>query len=266
MSASRSGDKHLSDALVVVEDLHVTLGGQPILRGLYARIAQGKITALIGLNGSGKTTFLRALLGEVPYTGTIEYHCGHDHSRRQPRHIGYVPQRLLFDTGLPLTVRELVGLATQKKPVFLGFGRQARRNAEQLLERVWAEHLLDRPVACLSGGELQRVLLGLALEPAPELLLLDEPAAGIDFKQQGDFYGLLDRINRETGVTVLLVSHDLSIVTHHAHHVLCLKSGRIECEGSPQTILSGEMISRIFGEDKALYTHEAHKHTTPPNA
>src|SRR4029078_3770244 len=89
------------------------------------------------------------------------------------------------------------------------------------------ESILDRPVEKISGGELQRVLLALALDPKPELLLLDEPAAGIDFKDQDSFYDLLSKLNAETGVTILLVSHDTAMVTKHAHHVLCLRDGRI---------------------------------------
>src|SRR4051794_20895241 len=93
-------------ALVSVDELHVALGSSQVLRGLTTRIPRGQITALIGMNGSGKTTLLRALLKEVPYTGRIRFHCGHDHSLPYPQGIGYVPQRLLFDVNLPLTVRE----------------------------------------------------------------------------------------------------------------------------------------------------------------
>ena len=100
--------------------------------------------------------------------------------------------------------------------------------------------MLDKPVDKISGGELQRVLMGLTLQPQPELLLLDEPAAGVDFQDQEKFYELIVRLNEETGVTILLVSHDLSVVSKHAHHVLCLKDGRIQCEGTPKDVLSGE--------------------------
>jgi ABC-type Mn2+/Zn2+ transport system ATPase subunit len=127
------------------------------------------------------------------------------------------------------------------------------------MERVSAPlALLDRPVEKISGGELQRVLLGLAMQPEPELLLLDEPAAGIDFKDQERFYDLIARLNRERGVTILLVSHDLSVVSKHAHHVLCLKEGRIQCQGPPGEI-GEEMMRQTFGVDKAIYAHQ-HEH------
>jgi len=244
--------------LITLDHVCVTLGGNPILRDLSGHVERGRITALIGLNGSGKTTLLRAILREVPYSGAIHFHCGHDHTAHFPLHIGYVPQRLLFDTNLPLTVCELLSLALAERPVMTGIAEEMRARAQAMLKRVWAEHLLASPVGQLSGGELQRVLLALALEPMPELLLLDEPAAGIDFRHQGEFYRLIRQVNQQTQVTVVLVSHDLSVVTSHADHVLCLSGGRIECEGAPREILSGEMVARIFGAEKSLYAHHDH--------
>src|SRR5437762_6000920 len=234
--------------LLTVRDVRVELGGTPILRGVTAGVARGRITALIGLNGSGKTTLLKAILKEVPYSGRIDFHCGHDHKRPMPEHIGYVPQRLLIDARLPLTVRDLLGLALQRKPIFLGIGKLTTERMIRILSQVIRdpEQILDRPVEKLSGGELQRVLLALALDPKPELLLLDEPAAGIDFKDQERFYDLLARLNADTGVTILLVSHDLSVVFRHAHHVLCLKDGRVQCEGPPQA-LTPQVLAATFG-------------------
>jgi zinc transport system ATP-binding protein len=169
-----------------------------------------------------------------------------------------VPQRLLFDPNLPLTVCELLTLALQKRPLFLGIGSNTKDRMRKLLDRVWAGHLLLQPVGGLSGGELQRVLLALALEPQPEVLLLDEPAAGIDFKHAGDFYKLINDLNQQTGVTVVLVSHDLSIVTTFAQRVLCLNEGRIQCQGPPQEVLTGDMVAQIFGRDKGVYHHHQH--------
>jgi zinc transport system ATP-binding protein len=243
--------------LVTIHDLRVTLGGNAILRRVDAHLARGKTTALIGLNGSGKTTMLRAILKEVPYSGRIEFHCGHDHRRPTPQHVGYVPQKLNIDAKLPITVRDLLGLALQKWPLFLGVRRKVAVKIDELLAKVYApRELLHRPVEKLSGGELQRILLGLALEPEPELLLLDEPAAGVDFKHQNTFYDLIAELNRRTGVTILLVSHELSVVTKHAHHVLCLKDGRIQCEGPPQEILSSRVLKQTFGEERGLYDHQ----------
>lgn len=233
--------------LVAMQDLWVELGGRAILCGVTAEIARGRITAVIGLNGSGKTTLLRTLVGEYPYRGQIIFRCGHDHSRPNPEHVGYVPQRLIVDARMPLTVRDLFGLALSRRPLFLGVPRWVVHRAEQLLQRVGLGEILDRPVDGLSGGQLQRVLLALALEPSPELLLLDEPAGGIDFKDQQKFYDLIARFNRETGITVVLVSHDLNMVRHIADHVLCLHQGRIVAQGRPQELLTPEQLSQLFG-------------------
>jgi zinc transport system ATP-binding protein len=249
--------------LVTIKDLHVTLGGHPILRGVTAGLARGKITALIGLNGAGKSTLLRVLVREVPYQrGRIEFHCGHDHSRPNPEHVGYVPQRLRIEANLPLTVYDLFALAMQRRPLFLGATRQVRQRMTHLLERVNALNLLHQPVEKLSGGELQRVLLALAMEPHPELLLLDEPAAGIDFKEGEKFYDLIAGLNRETGATILLVSHDTHVVDRMADHVLCLKDGRIACQGHPREIINQQVLEQIFGSHKGVYDHH-HPHSHP---
>jgi zinc transport system ATP-binding protein len=252
----------MSKALLTLKDVTVQLGENQILRGLTTEFARGEVTALIGLNGAGKTTLLRVLLQEVPYTGQVSFHCGHDHTKPQPQHIGYVPQRLLFDPNLPLTVRELLTLALSRRPLWLGIGRATQARIERMLSRVKAGHLLHHSVGGLSGGELQRVLLALALEPAPELLLLDEPAAGIDFKHESEFYHLITHLNQETGVTVILVSHDLSVVSQAAHQVLCLNEGRIQCAGTPQKILTGEMVDLVFGASEGVFHH--HKHHPGP--
>jgi zinc transport system ATP-binding protein len=247
----------MSDPLVVVRNLNVELDGNRILRGVDAELARGQITAVIGLNGSGKTTLLRAILKEVSFTGTIEYRCGHDHRGPRPEHVGYVPQKLNIDARLPLTVRDLLALALQRRPLFLGISRRVRKQMEELLQRVWMKpELLDNPVEKLSGGELQRVLLALALSPGPELLLLDEPAAGVDFRHQGKFYDLIAQLNRETAVTILLVSHEMNVVSQNAHHVICLRDGRVHCQGPPQEIVTSEMLAQTFGTELGTYSHQ----------
>jgi zinc transport system ATP-binding protein len=241
--------------LVAIRDLCVELGGHPILSRVSTDIPRGRITALIGLNGSGKTTLLRTVVGEYPYRGQIKFFCGHDHSHPRPENVGYVPQRLTLDARLPLTVRDIFGLALSNRPLFLGVPRRVAKRAQELLEWVGMPGILDRPVDGLSGGQLQRVLLALALEPSPELLLLDEPASGIDFKDQRKFYELIANINRQTGLTVLLVSHDLSMVNAHTDHVLCLKDGSIRCQGSPEEMLTPMNLSVTFGAELPLFQH-----------
>jgi zinc transport system ATP-binding protein len=243
--------------LVSLRDVSVTLEGVHILQSITADIARNQITALLGLNGSGKTTLLRTILKELPYSGTIKFLCGHQHDQPQPQHVGYVPQRLRLETNFPFTVRDLLAVALTRRPLFLGVSAKLETRLRELLDAVGAPaRLLDRPMDRISGGEQQRVLLGLALDPNPELLLLDEPAAGIDFKDQERFYDLIRRINSERGVTIVLVSHDTDVVHQHAHHVLCLRDGRLACQGPPQTVITPESLEEVFGAGSKLYRHD----------
>ena len=244
--------------LVTIANLCVELGGNAVLSGLSAELPRNQIIGLLGMNGSGKTTLLRTLLKEIPYTGAIRFHCGHDHTRPDPRHVGYVPQKLRIESNMPLTVRDLLGISMQRRPIFFGFGGSLRKLMSKMLQEVGAEEsLLDKPLEKISGGEQQRVLLALAMQPEPELLLLDEPAAGIDVKGQEQFYDVIDRLNREHGTTILLVSHDLSTIGKHVHWVLCMKEGHVHCQGTPREITK-EAIQQIFGTESQLFVHEHH--------
>jgi zinc transport system ATP-binding protein len=245
----------LEKPLVALTNVGVALGGRPILSGVTANISRGRITALIGLNGSGKTTLLRALVNEYPHTGDVRFNCGHDHTKPYPEAIGYVPQRLTLDARLPLTVLDFLALTLSRRPLFFGISKRVRAKSAEMLARVGVPECLNRPLDGLSGGQLQRVLLALALEPQPELLLLDEPAAGIDFKDQKKFYELIADLNRSLGVTVILVSHDLNMVQAHAHEVLCLRGGAIQCQGTPREILTPINMSLVFGADVPMFPH-----------
>lgn len=238
--------------LVSLTDLRVERGGRPVLAGVTADIPRGGITAVVGLNGSGKSTLLRTLLGEFPYRGTITYRCGHDHRRPRPEHVGYVPQKLSFDAHLPITVRDLMGLALNHfRPGVFGYGRRTDARMRDALRKVDAAHLMTVPVEGLSGGQLQRVLLALAVEPQPELLLLDEPTAGIDFRDVDQFYDRIARLNRDTAVTVVLVSHDLPTVRRVAGRVLCLRDGVVHSQGAPAEVLTPETVATTFGSGRA---------------
>ncbi|MCL2790211.1 MAG: metal ABC transporter ATP-binding protein [Desulfobulbus sp.] len=236
----------LLEPAVRFDEVTVERGGISILDKVSAVAPQGSCTAIIGPNGAGKTTLLLALLGEIDYQGRIVLGAeGH------PPRVGYMPQRLVFDRGMPLTVSEFLVMGFQKRPLWFGLNTGLRRQARESLALVQADHLADRTVGALSGGELQRVLLALALQQEPDLLVLDEPSAGVDFQGELIFCELLEDLRRKRGFTQLVVSHDLATVTHHATHVICLNR-RVAAEGPPRQALTAENLTAIFGMHMGL--------------
>lgn len=240
-------------AAVTFENVMVALGGNTVLESISAGVPRGSCTAIVGPNGAGKTTMLLALLGEAPYTGVIRIFRA-DEGR--PLRIGYVPQRLQFDRGMPLTVLEFMVMGWQRSPLWFGVRRAHRDRAQELLASVKADGLENRRVGALSGGEMQRVLLALALGQEPDLLVLDEPASGVDFQGEHVFCELLDKLRCERGFTQLMVSHDLPTVTHHATHVICLNR-KVAAEGPPQEVLTAENLIAIFGPHMGLVNSRA---------
>ena len=189
-------------ALLELEKVTVEKDGKVLLEAVSLEVQPGTIHMLLGPNGAGKSTLFSALLGLTDFTGAIRFHW------RGSGRIGYVPQRFVVDRTLPLTVAEFLALSRRRRPVCLGIGSGARREAEALLARVSLQGFGPRFVGALSGGELQRVLLANALDPLPELLLLDEPASGLDEMSARAFEQILIDLRKTT--TVLMVSHDLT--------------------------------------------------------
>jgi zinc transport system ATP-binding protein len=254
-----ASDRHLpsqtpvSETAIRFEDVSVELGGVSVLEGVTATVPRGGCTAIIGPNGAGKTTLLLALLGEVPYRGRIHTAC---RIRGGCSRIGYVPQRLALDRGLPVTVTEFLAMGFQKRPLWFGVTAPLKKRAVETLAAIRAEHLAERRLGTLSGGEMQRALLALALQQEPDLLVLDEPAAGVDFQGEHIFCELLDALRKQKGFTQLMVSHDLATVTHHASHVICLNH-RVAAEGPPKESLTSETLTAIFGMHMGLVDSKA---------
>jgi zinc transport system ATP-binding protein len=240
-----------------IRGLTVRLGGNEVLSGIDADVRCGEVTALVGPNGAGKTTLLKAILGMVPYEGSIRFCRSEEHGRGRPR-IGYVPQRLDIDRDVPMTVLDFFCLSAQRWPVAFGHSRAARRGAEESLARAGASNLLMKPLGRLSGGELQRVLLALALRGRPDILLLDEPVSGVDVAGEELFCDFLGQVHSESGFCLLLVSHDLSVVTRHADRVICLDR-RIVCQGATTEVLTPDTLSAMYGRDPHLLRH-SHAH------
>ncbi|HHV64914.1 MAG TPA: metal ABC transporter ATP-binding protein [Peptococcaceae bacterium] len=229
-------------------NLGVIRNRETILRNINLHIHCGELTALIGPNGAGKTTLLKAILGEVPHTGKLEFI--DSHMKRTSRSlIGYVPQKLDFDTSSPLTVLDFFGTAHAKLPVWFGHSSQVKKRAQNALAVVQMEHLLNRRLGALSGGELQRVLLAMALDPVPNLLLLDEPVSGIDQSGLLLFYELVSRLRREYDLAIILVSHDLRMIEKYSDRVVFLRDKTIAYSGLPGEVLNNPKVRETLGLD-----------------
>lgn len=229
-------------SILSVRNLSISPGGKKVLRDLSFDVARGESLAIIGPNGAGKTVLLRALLNLCPFDGTIEWAPG--------IRLGYVPQSIAADRRLPLHVRDLM----KAKAHIMKLPPSAIRDAAALVNL--APELLDTRIGVLSGGQFQKVLITFALLGDPNVLLVDEPTASLDELAQEHIYELLDELQRKRNLTVLLVSHDLSIVYQFASKVLCL--GSTHCFGAPQDILTPEMLASVYSAVPKFY-HHAHE-------
>ncbi len=229
-----------------IRNLSVKSHGAFLLRDVSLDVRHGEILALIGRNGAGKTTLLKAVLGRIPYTGTIT----HSNSRGEPLdkpRIGYVPQNLVFDRSTPITVADMLCANFSQFPVWLGHKKNELEQAEQMLRRVGGNaSLLPKRIGSLSGGEMQRVLLAFALEPKPDLLLLDEPVSAVDRKGIEVFYELVTSMRAEHQIPTILVSHDLSHVERYATKAALLDR-TILVSGLVKDVMRSDEVREAFG-------------------
>ena len=226
-----------------VENLSVQIGGDRILKDVNLHVHCGEMVALIGPNGAGKSTFLKAVLGQRDYTGTIAFSEPGQRSKK-PR-IGYVPQSPAFDPSDPVCVADLFACCMSKRPAFFGIGKSMRAFILECLERVHGEDLIDKRVGTLSGGELQRVLLALALEPMPNILILDEPLSGVDVEGMVTLMEMLDEIRKDYDLSILMTTHDFSMLTRYADQVALIDHG-VRILGTPEAVLASEEFRQAF--------------------
>ncbi|MDR1856408.1 MAG: metal ABC transporter ATP-binding protein [Desulfovibrio sp.] len=229
---------------IVFDRLCVTLGGRRILDDVCIEIPAGGATVLVGPNGAGKTTLLQCLVGKVPHTGRI--------TMPKRLDVGYVPQTLEVARGLPLRVAEFLALGLQRRPLWLGVAERLRGRILETLALVQAESLVDAFLCDLSGGELRRVLLAQALARDPQLLLLDEPDAGVDVQGERRFWEILTSLRLARGFTQVMVTHNLPLAAHYATNVICL-DGRVLAQGPPRQTLTAPMLFTLFGVPIHLY-------------
>ena len=226
-----------------VENLSVRIGTDDILRDVNLHAHCGEMVALIGPNGAGKSTFLKAVLGQREYDGTIAFSEPGQRSKK-PR-IGYVPQSPAFDPSDPVSVADLFACCMSKRPAFLGLGKTMRATVLECLERVHGEELIDKRIGTLSGGELQRVLLALALEPMPNILILDEPLSGVDVEGMETLMDMLDEIRKTCDLSILMTTHDFSMLPRYADQVVLIDHG-IKIKGTPAQVLDSPEFRETF--------------------
>lgn len=238
-----------------VEALTVRYGDVTALRDVDVCIPRGAFAAIIGPNGAGKSTLLKVLLGlEKPAAGRVRV-LGKPPAAPEPGAVVYVPQKKTFEALFPATVLELVVSGISGRWPWRISPAQ-RERAAAVMERTGVTALADQSVQALSGGELQRVFLARSLVNAPELLLLDEPAAGMDIRGEAAMYHILGDYQAESGATVLMITHDWEGARYHASHVLLLD----------QDVVGYGPARDTASEDKllALFGHRGHVHETHP--
>ena len=232
--------------LISAQHISVSFGATKVLTGVTMAVHPGEIVTILGPNGSGKSTLLRALLGIVPLTSGVV-------SCAANLRLGYVPQKLAIDRSMPITVRRFLSLPR----------RVTDTAASAALARMGLSQLEQRQMADLSGGQFQRVLLARALLTEPQLLILDEPTQGLDQPGEAAFYHLIEEVRQQSGVAVLMVSHDLHVVMAASDRVICL-NGHICCEGTPRVVSNAPEYRALFGLGTlgalALYQHD-HDHS-----
>lgn len=235
------------EALISARGVSMWRGSREVLADINLDVRRGEIVTLIGPNGAGKTTLVRILLGiEQPGEGRVV--------KPASTRIGYVPQRFEVDSAIPMTVGS-----------FLALGEHTtQKDIKAALEETGAARTINQQLSKLSGGETQRVLIARALLRKPNLLILDEPASGVDFTGEADLYDLIDRLRAKHNLGVLLVSHDLHVVMARSDRVICV-NGHVCCSGKPEDVSQHAAYARIFGPQAAsvlgVYRHHHdHRH------
>lgn len=226
-----------------VQNLSVKIGASTILSDVSLHAHCGEMIALIGPNGAGKSTLLKAILGQQECEGVISFAVPGQRNRKPA--IGYVPQSPTFDPGDPISVADLFVCCMSKRPAFFGVSKAMRQKILECLERVHGEELIDKRVGTLSGGELQRVLLALALEPLPNILILDEPLSGVDVEGITNLMDMLDEIRQTYDLSILMTTHDFGILETYADQVILVDHGIVR-QGTAKEVLESEDFSRVF--------------------
>lgn len=242
------------DCCTKLQNISVTLQGRKVLENVNLHIHCGKLAVIIGPNGAGKTTLMRVMLNEIPYTGKMSFLSSDGRSGKKFK-IGYVPQKLGVDVSSPVTVLDLFAASLSKKPIWLGISSDIKSEAKRVLSAVEADDLLKQRIGTLSGGQLQRVLLALALTPVPDLLLLDEPVSGVDPSGIDLFYRMVSDLRNKYHLAIVMVSHDLSTTARYADRMMFLNR-MIMCDDKPEITLQHPDVIGTFGRSQVFVNNK----------
>lgn len=223
--------------ILEVKNLNIAFNSNKVIDNLSFNLKEKENLVILGPNGAGKTILLKALLGVIPFEGEIKWKSGVK--------IGYVPQKFLPDKGIPLSVEE-----------FFKFKKTGYEEMREALRAVGIKDLsiLKNKIGVISSGQLQRVLIAWGLLGNPQVLLFDEPTAGIDIEGEETIYNLLAKIEKERDLAIVLVTHDLNVVYKFADSVLCLNK-KLVCYGIPGEVLAGDSLSKLYGGEIKIYKH-----------
>jgi len=239
-------------AIVLVKGLFVTRDGHTVLEDVNLELNEGNFLGLIGPNGGGKSTLLKVMLGLIkPDRGDVRIFGLEPAQARKL--VGYMPQKTLFDQSFPVTALDVVLMGRYNQAgLFQRYSSEDRKAASRALEAVGMGGYAGREIGALSGGEQQRVFVARSMVSDPKLLLLDEPTAGVDAAQQTEFYDLLCGLNRKMGITIVLVSHDITAISKYVNRIACLNQ-RLYYHGSKE--LTNEDIEKAYGCPVEMIAH-----------
>lgn len=233
--------------ILEVKNLNVSFDKEKIIENLSFSLKTGENLVILGPNGAGKTVLLKTLLGIYPFSGEIKW--------KENVKIGYVPQKFFLEKTVPLTVEEFFKFRPRRP----ANGKISGEEIVKAINSVGIKNgsILKKKIGDISSGQLQRILIAWALVDNPEVLIFDEPTAGIDIEGEETIYKLLAEIEKERNLTIIMVTHDLSVVYKIADSALCLNR-RFFCYGAPQDVLNSENFRKLYGEEIKFYKHEHH--------
>jgi zinc transport system ATP-binding protein len=246
-------------AMIRVRDVSFRYGSAPVLIDVSLPIHEGDFLAVIGPNGSGKTTLVKIILGLLkPNSGSVEIFGEALEEFRDWKKIGYVPQKAThIDPFFPASVDEVVGMALLSGPWHLSRARKSRDSLaiEDALRQVGMDAYRDWPIGSLSGGQQQRVFIARALVSSPRILFLDEPTTGVDAEIRGNFYDMLDRLNKREGLSIVLITHDIGIINKHVTRVACLNQ-KLVYHGTHEEFCRSAAFKDMVTKGDHLVSHE----------